>query len=133
MDAAERIVAHAKAQTSAEPATWRPFRDSKRLPLEIIPQRKNSKHGFTVLSSGRPLPKARVEVLGPDSCALVGETDEDGCATFDLPQSGLYGVWTKSVDQVQGEFEGRPYARTTRLSTLTLPVEVVPSVRLTTK
>jgi len=25
MDAAERIVAHAKAQTSAEPATWRPF------------------------------------------------------------------------------------------------------------
>ncbi|MDB5341626.1 MAG: hypothetical protein JWP89_3 [Schlesneria sp.] len=128
----ERTITHAKAQTSADPSTWRPFRDSKRLPLEIIPKLDRSKYGFTVLSFGRPQPNATVEVFGPDSCKLIGETDEDGCAFFDLPHSGLYGAWARSVDLTKHEFGERPYSRTTHLSTLTLPIEVVPRLKLTT-
>ena len=128
----KRIFFHAKAHTSADPATWKSVRDAKRLPLEIVPTREGMKYAFTVLSSGPPLAKATVTVTGPDSLKLTAETDEQGRAVFELPQSGLYGIWTKLVDPAKGELDGKPFVETRHLSTLSLPIEVIPSKKVTT-
>lgn len=121
-----RILFHAKAHTSADPSTWLAVRDAKRLPLEIVSARDGLKHVFTVMSNGQPLAKAGVTVTGPDSFKVTAETDDAGRVSFDLPQSGSYGLWTKLVDSSKGELDGKPFTQTTHLSTLTLPIEVIP-------
>ena len=125
----ERSLLHAKAHTSADPSTWRYVSKHRGLPVEIVPNRENLNHRFIVLVAGWPLAKATVDIIGPDSFHQSGHTNADGAVTFDLPQSGLYGLRVSSVHTEEGELNGRSFAQTVHVSTLTLPLEVMPDMR----
>lgn len=130
---ADRIFLHAKAQTSADPSTWKHIGNHKHLPVEIVPKREQLQHRFTVYSMGRPLAKATVKIVGPDLFHHIGTADENGEVAFEMSQSGIYGLCVKSVVSENGKLNGRTFDQTVHVSTLTLPLEVVPVMRLTTK
>jgi hypothetical protein len=128
----ERVFLHAKTHTSADPSTWRYVTKPKHFAIEIIPRREKFNHRFTVLSVGRPLAEAKVNMLGPDSFKQTGDTDENGEVTFELPQSGMYGLRVRSVHSQKGLVDGRSFVQTVHVSTLSLPLEVIPDMKLIT-
>jgi Domain of unknown function (DUF4198) len=129
----ERIFLHAKIHTSADPSTWWPIRNSKHLQVEIIPRRENLNHRFTVLSLGKPLAATKVNIVGPDSFKTTDDTDENGEVTFELPQSGTYGLCVRHVDSENRKLSGHPIVQTVHVSTSSLPLEVIPDAKLTTR
>ena len=122
-----RICLHAKSHTSADHSTWRTVCDAKRLPLEIVSTRDRHRFKFSVSFNGKSLANPVVTVRGTDAFLHEVQGDEQGQVICELPQSGMYGISTAFVDSRPGEFGGQKFVETRHFSTLTLPIEVIPS------
>lgn len=83
-----------------------PRGDSPYLPLDIAPQGKNQ---FIVFYNGKPLAKAKLQVIAPNTWVQEHTTDREGRVTINLPWRGRYVLHVLHVDQAPGEFDGKPY------------------------
>lgn len=117
-----RLNYYAKSATSPLPGTWNAIGDKERLPLEIVPQADGSAVVFKVLWQGTPVPNAEVTIDGPGlNESVKGETNDQGLYRRELPQTGLYSIRARMVDETAGELDGKSYASSRHYSTLTLP------------
>lgn len=122
-----RIYLHAKLHTSADHSTWRPVGGAKRLPLEIVSTRDRDRFKFSVSFNGKSLAHPTVTVRGPDAFACEVHCDAQGQFTCEFPRSGMYGICTTFVDSNPSELGEQTFVETRHLSTLTLPIEVIPA------
>lgn len=122
-----RVYLHAKSHTSADLSTWRTLCDAKRFPLEIVSTRDRNRFKFSVSFNGKSLAYPVVTVRGPDAFVREVQGDAQGQFSCELPQSGMYGICTTFVDSRPGDLGGQAFIETRHLSTLTLPIEVIPS------
>jgi hypothetical protein len=87
-------------------ASGSPHSDGPYLPLDIAPQGKNQ---FIVLYNGKPLIKAKLQVIAPNTWVQEHTTDREGKVTINAPWRGRYVLHVLHVDPAPGEFEGKPY------------------------
>jgi hypothetical protein len=80
--------------------------DGPYLPLDIAPQGKNQ---FIVLHNGKPLIKAKLQVIAPNTWVQEHTTDREGKVAINTPWRGRYVLHVLHVDPAPGEFEGKPY------------------------
>lgn len=76
------------------------------LPLDIAPQGKNQ---FIVLYNGKPLTKAKLQVIAPNTWVQEHTTDREGKVAINTPWRGRYVLHVLHVDPAPGDFEGKPY------------------------
>ena len=92
----------------------------EKLPIEIVPIVAKGKAKFLVLSKGKPLPEAEVNVIGEKKEKLV--TDKEGM-TSQVDAKGVVGLWTKASEAVSGELGGKKYEEVRNYATLVVDLE----------
>jgi uncharacterized GH25 family protein len=75
-----------------------------KLPLDVVPAGASGE--FQVVYQGKPLPKAKVNMLAVSGWGREGQTDEQGKVRFDLPWRGRYLVLVRHVDKTPGKRDG---------------------------
>lgn len=76
------------------------------LPLDL---QFNGDNGFTLLYRGKPLAKAKLEVIAPNTWMQEHQTDDQGKVRINTPWRGQYVIHVLHVDKAPGEFGGRKY------------------------
>lgn len=76
------------------------------LPLDITPQGGSQ---FLVLYNGKPLTKAKLQVIAPNTWVQEHTTDREGKVKINAPWQGRYVLHVLHVDSAPGEFEGKTY------------------------
>jgi hypothetical protein len=75
-----------------------------RLALDIVPTGPGQGAGeFQVVYQGKPLPRAKVEILTPSGWGREESSDDDGKVKFTLPWKGAYLIKVHHVDSTPGE------------------------------
>lgn len=87
-----------------------------KLALDIVPAGKPG--AFKVFFKGKPLAKAKVEVIAASGWAREGRTDAQGAIEVTLPWQGRYVVEVEHTDPTAGERAGAPYDVASYVSTL---------------
>ena len=93
-------------------------------PVEIVPKRNAESVKLQVLVNGKPAAGAEVNLVLPNGTLAKVVADEDGY-TPALDRPGRYGAWSRSVEAVRGEIEGKAYEEIRRYATLV--VDISPS------
>jgi len=87
-----------------------------KLALDIVPTGKPG--AFKVFFKGKPLAKAKVEVIAASGWAREVRTDAQGALEVSLPWQGRYVVEVEHTDATPGERAGAPYDVASYVSTL---------------
>lgn len=87
-----------------------------KLALDIVPAGKPG--AFKVFFKGKPLAKAKVEVIAASGWAREVRTDAQGAIEVTLPWAGRYVVEVEHTDPTPGERAGAPYDVASYVSTL---------------
>lgn len=87
------------------------------LTLDILPL--DAKGHFQVFFRGKPLPKATVKIIAPNSWAQEGQTNTEGVTQLPLPWKGQYVLQVIHLDPSSGEYEGKTYQAERHRATLT--------------
>lgn len=75
-----------------------------KLALDLVPAGKAGE--FQLFFRGKPLPKAKVEMVTQSGWAKEGVTDEHGKVEFDMPWKGTYVAEVAHKDETPGERQG---------------------------
>ena len=75
-----------------------------KLTLDLVPAGQPG--AFKAYYQGKPLPKAKVELVTQSGWAKEGRTDEHGLVTFDMPWKGMYVAEIAHTDAQPGERQG---------------------------
>lgn len=75
-----------------------------KLTLDLVPAGQPG--AFKAYYQGKPLPKAKVELVTQSGWAKEGRTDEQGLITFDMPWKGMYVAELSHSDPSGGERQG---------------------------
>lgn len=112
---------YAKAYPFELPGTWRPVEDEERLPFEILAAREGKYTAFTATWKGKPVPNSEMVITGPGiEDKLIVNTDEAGVYRCKLPQSGVYSIRARMVDETPGMSDNKKYNAVRHYSTLTI-------------
>ena len=87
------------------------------LPLDI---QQHSANLLRLSFIGKPLAKTEIVITAPSGWQKHLRTDENGEASFSLPEPGLYVAEARHKLDSPGEFEGRAYATEIHIVTLSL-------------
>ncbi len=90
--------------------------DGPVLDLDILPQ--TARGQFRVYFHGKPLPKAMVKIVAPNTWAQEGHTDDEGTVHLPLPWRGQYILQVIHLEAGSGEFEGKTYQAKRHRATL---------------
>lgn len=90
------------------------------IPLDIVPTGKPG--SFKVFYDGKPLPKAKAEVVTEFGWTKELKTDEAGAIDVELPWKGAYAVEVSLVDNTPGTHGTAPYEGMRLVTTLTFKV-----------
>jgi len=88
------------------------------LTLDILPAKGEGM--FQVFFRGKPLPKADVKIVAPNTWAQEGKTGEDGLVRLPLPWKGQYVLQVVHLEKGNGTFEGKTYQAQRHRATLTV-------------
>lgn len=88
--------------------------------LDIVPTGKPG--AFKVFYDGKPLPKAKVEVVADFGWARELKTDDSGAFDVDLPWKGTYMVEVTAMDSTPGTHGNEAYDSMRFVTTLTFKV-----------
>lgn len=75
-----------------------------KLTLDLVPAGQPG--AFKAFYQGKPLPKAKVQLVTQSGWAKEGHTDEHGVVTFDMPWKGMYVAEIAHNDPAPGERQG---------------------------
>ncbi len=75
-----------------------------KLTLDLVPAGQPG--AFKAYYQGKPLPKAKVELVTQSGWAKEARTDEQGLVTFDMPWKGMYVAELSHSDPSGGERQG---------------------------
>jgi len=92
------------------------------IPLDIVPTGKPG--SFKVFYDGKPLPKAKAEVVTEFGWTKELKTDEAGAFEVELPWKGTYAVEVAVVDNTPGTHGTAPYDGMRLVTILTFKVPV---------
>lgn len=87
------------------------------LTLDILPTMDEGRFG--VYFRGKPLPKADVKIVAPNTWAQEGRTDDEGMVRLPLPWKGQYILQVIHLERAAGEYMGQPYEARRHRATLT--------------
>ena len=90
------------------------------VPLDIVPTGKPGT--FKVFYDGKPLPKAKVEVVADFGWGRELKTDDNGAFDVDLPWKGTYMVEVTAMDSTPGTHGTEAYDSMRFVTTLTFKV-----------
>lgn len=90
------------------------------IPLDIVPTGKPG--SFKVFYDGKPLPKAKAEVVSEFGWAKEFKTDDAGAFDVELPWKGTYAIEVSLVDATPGVHGTEPYDTMRFVTTLTFKV-----------
>lgn len=88
--------------------------------LDIVPTGKPG--AFKVFYDGKPLPKAKVEVVTETGWQRELRTDDSGAFDVDLPWKGTYMVEVTAIDSTPGTYGTQTYDTMRFVTTLTFKV-----------
>ncbi|QDU96478.1 Kelch repeat-containing protein [Lignipirellula cremea] len=111
---------YGKAYTTPLPGNWNMVNDQERLPLEVSASPAGEETRFKVTFNGKPAAGAALTIDGPGMKETEGVADEQGVFRCALPETGLFAIRAKLVEQEKGEHEGAAYEEVRHYSTLTL-------------
>jgi hypothetical protein len=100
-------------------ATWPSLKAD--FPLDIIPLGGLGRQ-VLVEFQGKPLPKAKLEIVAPNGWMREIKTNENGVAELPAPWPGLYVVTTSTQDKTPGEYDGKKYDNVSYRMTLTFAI-----------
>jgi hypothetical protein len=80
--------------------------DGAWLALDLAPQGGNV---FSVLYHGKPLPRAKVQVIAPNTWVQEHTADQEGKIKINTPWQGRYVIHIVHVEGVSGEHAGKRY------------------------
>ena len=87
--------------------------------LDLVPASTGNAREFQVLYRGQPLPRAKVEVIAPNTWVQEHQSGSDGKVRINTPWKGRYVVHVLHVDKQAGEFGGARYENLRNHMTLT--------------
>lgn len=92
------------------------------LTLDLVPTGKTTADGIEVRAvyRGKPLAKAKVEVVTPSGWAQSHQTDADGLISVSLPWQGTYVLELSHADTSGVERDGKKLDRASYVTSLTL-------------
>ncbi len=88
------------------------------LTLDILPTKEDGV--FQVFFRGKPLPKADVKVVAPNTWAQEGKTGADGLVRLPMPWKGQYILQVVHLEKGNGTYEGQTYQAQRHRATLTV-------------
>ncbi|MFO0938310.1 MAG: DUF4198 domain-containing protein [Gemmataceae bacterium] len=91
-------------------------------PAEIVAEGTADQIQFVVLSHGKPVADAEVNLLLPDGSKDKATTDKNG-RTKAYSASGRFGLWTKVMVNKPGEQNGKKYDEARHYATLVIDVK----------
>jgi len=122
-DAKFRLMYYAKSGPALGDAAWQAIDTSKELDLDVIPSvAEDGKLVVTVLWKGKPAAKSEVTAVVPNVGDVKAETNDQGQATFEKKDGGLYAVRARVMEDTKGEHEGKPFDSIRHYSTVTFEV-----------
>jgi hypothetical protein len=80
--------------------------DGAWLALDIAPQGENT---FSILYQGKPLARAKVQVIAPNTWVQEHTSDQQGQVKINTPWQGRYVIHVLHVDKTPGEHQGMQY------------------------
>lgn len=86
--------------------------------FEFVPDAPGS-DSFTLMLNGKPLPRTKVVLIDHDGFDTKYETDDAGHVTIKPEASGQFILRASAIDRTPGNFAGKPYDFTARVTTLT--------------
>ncbi len=90
------------------------------IPLDIVPT--GTSGSFKVFYDGKPLPKAKVEVVTEFGWTKELKTDDAGAFEVALPWKGTYAIEVSLVDNTPGTHGAAPYDGMRFVTTLTFKI-----------
>lgn len=116
------VIYNAKSGPAVTDPAWKSIDTSKFVDVDVIPSLATSgKVEVTVLWKGKPVAKSEVTAVIPGVGDVKGETDENGKASFEKGQAGLYAVRARVIQEEKGEAKGQPYDSIRNYGTVTFP------------
>ncbi|KRB79525.1 DUF4198 domain-containing protein [Noviherbaspirillum sp. Root189] len=94
--------------------------DGAWLAVDIAPQGENA---FSILYQGKPVPRAKVQVIAPNTWVQEHTSDQRGQVKINTPWQGRYVIHVLHVDKTPGEHEGMQYQSLRNHFTYSLFVE----------
>lgn len=88
------------------------------LTLDIVPTRDEGV--FQVFFRGKPLPKADVKIVAPNTWAQEGKTAADGLVRLPMPWKGQYILQVVHLEKGSDTYEGKAYQAKRHRATLTV-------------
>lgn len=86
--------------------------------FEFVPDAPGG-DSFTLLLSGKPAARTKVVLIDPDGFDTKYETDAAGHVTVKPEAPGQFILRASTIDRTPGDFAGKPYDFTARVTTLT--------------
>jgi len=111
---------YAKTYPTALPGTWNPVAEKEMLPLEVTPEFDGEEVVFQVDYLGEAAIGAELQIEGPGLKKIDGKVNDRGQLRCKLPESGLFAIRAKLVEDKKGEHDGDAYDQVRHYSTLTL-------------
>ena len=88
----------------------------------MIPSLKDGRLKLAATFDGEPVAGAQVIVAKPADDDFESTTDENGHATLEVSDSGVYSVRIRHIEQAAGELDGKKYPETRHYCTIALNV-----------
>jgi N-acetylneuraminic acid mutarotase len=119
-DAKFKLVYYAKGGPSIDDAAWKKIDSAKHLDLDVVPAiLPDGKIGVTVTWKGKPAAKAEVTAVIPNVGNVKAESDDQGKASFEKNEPGLYAIRARVMEDVKGEQDGKAYDSIRHYSSVT--------------
>lgn len=99
-------------------ARWGRTDTSVRMAFEFVPDAAGS-DGFILMLNGKPMAQSKVVLIDPDGLDTKYETDANGHVTVTAEGTGQFIIKASAMDRTPGEFGGKRYDFTARVTTLT--------------
>lgn len=99
-------------------ARWGRIDTKALMAFEFVPDAPGG-DGFTLMLAGKPAARAKVVLIDADGFDTKYETDDAGHVTVTPEGPGQFILRASAIDRTPGEFAGKPYDFTARVTTLT--------------
>lgn len=121
-DAVFRLKYYAKGGPAITSRTWERTNCADDLRLDFVPSLDGNKITVAVQFDEKPVAGAQVVASGPGLDDFEGLTDDQGQATFEMAEGGVYSIRARHIEDAAGELDGKSYPQTRHYTTVAVNV-----------